>query len=88
MDSSSVEEQLDLCAEAGIEMIRDECLWSDVRIDILDLRGSVVASPLNSFHSPGDHYLDLDMQSLSSGIYIYRLTTPYLTLNRKFAYIK
>ncbi len=24
MDSSSVEEQLDLCAEAGIQMIRDE----------------------------------------------------------------
>jgi hypothetical protein len=61
---------------------------SMVRLDILDLRGSVVASPLNSFHSPGDHYLDLDMQSLSSGIYIYRLTTPYSTLNRKFAYIK
>lgn len=61
---------------------------SMVRIDILDLRGSIVSTPLNSFHSTGDHYLNLDMQTLPSGIYIYRLSTPYSTLNKKFAYIK
>lgn len=33
MDSISVEAQLDLCLEAGINMIRDECLWSDVETD-------------------------------------------------------
>ena len=33
MDSSSVEVQLDLIAEAGIEMIRDECLWPYVETD-------------------------------------------------------
>ena len=33
MDSTSVEAQLDLCAEAGIQVIRDECLWSDVELD-------------------------------------------------------
>ncbi|MDD3716939.1 MAG: T9SS type A sorting domain-containing protein [Candidatus Marinimicrobia bacterium] len=33
MDSLSMNLQLDLCREAGIRMIRDECLWSDVEKD-------------------------------------------------------
>jgi hypothetical protein len=33
MDSASVELQLDLVSAAGIDMIRDECLWSDVETD-------------------------------------------------------
>lgn len=33
MDSLSMTAQLDLCREAGIQMIRDECLWSDVEKD-------------------------------------------------------
>ena len=73
----------------GYSRIRFQLSQSSVvRIDILDLRGAIVSTPLNSLHSKGDHYLDLNMQTLPSGIYIYQLSTPYLTLNRKFAYIK
>ena len=61
---------------------------SILRLDILDIRGSIVSTPLNSFYSAGDHYLDIDMNTLPSGIYIYRLSTQNSTLNRKLAYIK
>ncbi|MCK4529785.1 MAG: hypothetical protein KAU44_01295, partial [Candidatus Marinimicrobia bacterium] len=60
MDSSSVEEQLDLCAEAGIQMIRDECLWSDVETD----SGIYIIPP------EIDHYVNL---ALARGIDIYMI---------------
>ncbi|RKY52747.1 MAG: hypothetical protein DRP93_07620, partial [Candidatus Neomarinimicrobiota bacterium] len=60
MDSLSVEEQLDLCTEAGIQMIRDECLWSDVETD----SGIYVIPP------EIDHYVN---SALSRGIDIYMI---------------
>ena len=61
---------------------------SHVRFDILDLKGSILLTPLNQELQGGEHTIDLDMHNMASGIYIYRLSTGYEKASRKFVYIK
>ena len=44
-----------------------------VQIEIVDLQGRVVATPLAAFRSAGNHVLVLDTDGWASGIYLYRL---------------
>jgi len=67
MDSTSVEQQLDMIQAAGIEMIRDECLWSEVEKD----SGIYVIPPRV------DHYV---RSALSRGIDIYLILNYNNTL--------
>ena len=59
-----------------------------VRLDILDLRGRIVATPLNGLRAAGTHHVDVAMQGLPSGLYIYRLSTPESRHSKKIVLLK
>jgi len=59
-----------------------------VRLDIISLKGEVIATPLRDHRPAGEHRLLLQMNSLPSGIYLYRLATPKATVSRKLVYLK
>jgi hypothetical protein len=61
---------------------------SHVRVDILDLKGTIISTPLDKDLHSGEHTIDLDMHNMASGIYIYRLSTGSENASRKFVYIK
>ncbi|MBN2780430.1 MAG: T9SS type A sorting domain-containing protein, partial [Candidatus Marinimicrobia bacterium] len=61
---------------------------SHVRLDILDIHGTVVSTPLAERKAAGSHRLDLVPDRLASGIYIYRLTTDRTSVSKKFLLIK
>jgi hypothetical protein len=59
-----------------------------VRLDVFDLNGRLVATPLNRFTSAGSHEVRFDASGLSSGTYIYRLSSGTGTLVRRMTLIK
>ncbi len=59
-----------------------------VRLDVFDLTGRLVATPLNEHLSSGSHHVSLDAQFWPSGVYIYRLTTPQSSAQRKMLLLK
>ncbi|MEA2077263.1 MAG: T9SS type A sorting domain-containing protein [Candidatus Marinimicrobia bacterium] len=61
---------------------------SQVRIDIFDLKGAVINTPVHSMFRSGEHYFDLDMQNIPSGVYIYRLSNNTEMISKKFVYMK
>lgn len=59
-----------------------------VQIDIFTVTGQLVKSfKLGRVH-PGSHNLQIDLGSLSSGLYLYRMVTPSFTQTRKMSLVK
>jgi hypothetical protein len=61
---------------------------SDVRLEVFDLTGRKVATLVNRQQSAGNYRVSFNANNLSSGVYLYRLTTPVTTLSRKLTVIK
>jgi polysaccharide biosynthesis protein PslG len=61
---------------------------SHVRLDLINLEGKIISTPLNDHLSNGSHYFDLNINDLTSGIYICRISTPKESASIKVAYIK
>ena len=62
--------------------------FSHISLKIFDLKGRHIETVLDSPLDAGDHYLDLDMKDLPSGIYVYRLSNNKTTISKKFVYMK
>lgn len=59
-----------------------------VTLSVYDMIGRRVATLVNEQVTAGEHQVQFDASSLSSGVYIYRLQTPYETLTRQMILIK
>jgi len=59
-----------------------------VTLSVYDMIGRRVATLVNEQVTAGAHQVQFDASSLSSGVYIYRLQTPYETLTRQMILIK
>lgn len=60
----------------------------DVRIEVFNVQGQRVATLVNGSQSAGTQQVSFDASSLSSGVYLYRLTTPEQTLTKKMLLVK
>ena len=61
---------------------------ADVRVEVFNLLGQRVALLVNQKQQSGRHTVNFDSGNLSSGVYLYRLTTPAFTQTRKMMLIK
>lgn len=61
---------------------------SKVNLDVFNMQGQKVAALINENKSAGEHQVTFNAESLSSGIYIYRLQTGSHTLTRRMVLIK
>ena len=59
-----------------------------VRIDIYDVGGRLVATPLNELREPGEWRVRWDAEGMASGVYIARLTTNGAVLSEKMLLLK
>lgn len=59
-----------------------------VRLEILSILGQPVSILLNQTMSSGTHTITFDGSSLSSGVYLFRLTTPEFTQTRVMSLVK
>lgn len=61
---------------------------SEVKIEVFTILGQSVALLLNEKRSSGLHSVEFDFSGLASGMYIYRLTTPNLSISKKMNFFK
>ncbi|MCP4580573.1 MAG: T9SS type A sorting domain-containing protein [candidate division Zixibacteria bacterium] len=61
---------------------------SHVTIEMYNLLGQKVATPLNETKPAGDHSIVFDAKGLSSGIYFYRVTADGYTQSKKIVLLK
>lgn len=59
-----------------------------VRLDVFDAAGRRVAVLVDGIHSAGRHAVTFDAAALTSGVYLYRLTTPGYTATRSMVLVK
>lgn len=59
-----------------------------VRLQVFDLQGRLVQTLVDKSVSAGEHSIVFDASSLSSGMYLYRLETPYGTSSKTMTLIK
>lgn len=60
----------------------------DIRLEVFNMQGQRVALLAFGSFPAGSHTLQFDASALASGLYLYRLTTPELTLSRKMMLLK
>lgn len=61
---------------------------SDVTLKIYDLLGREITTLVNKFQTPGIHTINFNAASLSSGIYLYKLTAGKFSQTKKLILIK
>lgn len=61
---------------------------SNVNISVYNILGQLVRVLVNEFKSAGNYNVDFDGSNLSSGIYIYRIETPFFTDVKKMVLLK
>jgi hypothetical protein len=59
-----------------------------VQLDVYSIDGRKVATLVEGTRAQGSHTVRFDASALSSGIYLYRLTTPSQILTRQMVLIK
>lgn len=59
-----------------------------VTIEVFDVSGRKISTLTDRFYASGTHFTTFDARNLSSGVYIYRLSTPGYTLNQKMVLTK
>jgi len=60
----------------------------DIDLTIYDLRGNLIRTLLDSYLDAGNHHIDLKLQNVPSGVYIYRLVSDKTSISKKFVYMK
>ena len=61
---------------------------SEVRLELFNITGQRVMTVKDGFISAGTHMVSVDASSLSSGVYLYRLTTSTGMITRKMTLLK
>lgn len=61
---------------------------SYVTVSVYDVVGRKVATLVDGMHEPGTHQLSFDASGLSSGVYIYRLQTPQISVSQQMMLMK
>jgi hypothetical protein len=61
---------------------------ASVKLVVYDLLGREVATLVNEAKVPGSYEVRFDASNLSSGVYVYRLTTGKSTMSRKMVVMK
>ncbi|MCC5932867.1 MAG: T9SS type A sorting domain-containing protein [Balneolales bacterium] len=61
---------------------------SDVSLEVFNMQGQRVATLANGSFSAGSHIVTFDAASLSSGIYLYRMTAGAFTQTNKMMLVK
>ncbi len=59
-----------------------------VKLEVFDLLGRSVATLVDGPQHAGQHFVDFNASNLASGFYIYRLSSPQLTIAKKMMLIK
>ena len=59
-----------------------------VRLTVYDIMGRRVATLVNTVQDAGTHQAMFDASGLASGLYIYRLQTPTMSLTRQMMFVK
>jgi hypothetical protein len=59
-----------------------------VNLSVYDVLGQKVAELVNSNMNAGNYKVDFDASKLSTGVYIYRLTTPTQSISKKMSLLK
>lgn len=59
-----------------------------VKLEVFDILGAKVATLVNQVQTPGSYKVDFDGSKLSSGMYIYQLSTPNQMLTKKMMLLK
>lgn len=61
---------------------------SRIKIELYDLRGRKISELADGYKSLGYHYINLNSNSLTSGVYFYKLTSDNFTTVRKMVVVK
>ncbi len=61
---------------------------SQVKLEVFDILGAKITTLVNQVQSPGSYKVDFDGSKLSSGMYIYQLSTPNQVLTKKMMLLK
>lgn len=59
-----------------------------VTIEVFDVSGRRISTLVDKFYTSGTHFTTFDASNLTSGVYIYRLTTPEYSYNQKMVLTK
>jgi hypothetical protein len=59
-----------------------------VRLDVFDASGRLVASPLAEIRPAGQHEITFDASALSSGVYLYRLSSTSGIIVKRMTLLK
>jgi hypothetical protein len=59
-----------------------------VRIEVIDVLGRIVATLVNEAKQAGEYSLEFEGSKLGSGVYMYRLTTPEVSITKKMMLVK
>ncbi|MDG2041487.1 MAG: T9SS type A sorting domain-containing protein [Bacteroidia bacterium] len=57
---------------------------SNVNISITDLQGKVVKNVTNQYYIPGQHNIDVSINDLNTGMYLYNISTEFGSATKKF----
>lgn len=61
---------------------------SKMKLEVFDILGRIVATLVNETQSAGKYTVDFDASELSSGVYVYQLTTQHQILSKKMMLLK
>jgi hypothetical protein len=59
-----------------------------VRLEVIDVLGRIVATLVNEAKQAGEYSTEFDGSKLGSGVYMYRLTTPEVSITKKMMLVK
>lgn len=57
---------------------------SNVNISITDLQGKVIKNITNQYYAPGQHNIDVSINDLNTGMYLYNISTEFGSATKKF----
>ena len=61
---------------------------SKVTVQVFDMLGRNVATLVNTTQPAGEHSTQFDASKLASGVYVYKMTTPTVTIAKKMMLVK
>lgn len=73
---------------AGTRIVYELPSRTHVRLEVFNTRGQRVAVLVDELNTAGIYSIDFDPAGLTSGFYLYRLSTPQATLSRKLVLVR
>jgi choice-of-anchor A domain-containing protein/uncharacterized repeat protein (TIGR01451 family) len=61
---------------------------TNVKLEVYDILGRFVTSLVNSYQQAGDYIVNFNASDLTSGVYLYKITTDYNTAVKKMVLLK